>query len=443
MRAREDQRPVRAEVSAPAGPAAATDRAGDRAGGQATGSVDGPLAASARPLAERFDVALLDLDGVVYRGDAVVPRAAESLAAARATGLRLEFVTNNALRPPAAVAERLTRMGVPARAEEVATSAQAAATMAAARLAPGAPVLVLGGAGLREAIEAVGLRPVASAGPPGPPGSGASGSSVSGSSASDPAGPGSAGAGSAGAGGPEPAAPAAVVQGFDPTIDYARLAEAALAIRAGALWIASNTDATVPTERGLAPGNGSLVAALRTATGQEPQVAGKPERALHAESIRRGGAHSPLVVGDRLDTDIESANRHGTPGMLVFTGVTTPSDLLIAPPLWRPTFLARDLAGLLAGAPAARTDGPAIEVGEWRCVVDDGTLRWQPSRRRPTGSDGAGSDGAGPDGGGLADDGLDALRAACLAAWRAADSGQPVRALAADRPEAVADLTLG
>ncbi|WP_131770784.1 HAD-IIA family hydrolase, partial [Candidatus Protofrankia californiensis] len=317
-----------------------------------------PLSASPAPLVDVHDVALMDLDGVVYRGSEAVPHAAWAIGAARERGMRMVFVTNNALRPPARVAERLIAFGVPAVSADVVTSAQAAARLLAERLPSGAAVLVAGGEGLREAVRDVGLRPVATA----------------------------------------REEPAAVVQGFDPGLDYARLAEAALAIQAGALWVASNTDASVPTERGLLPGNGSLVAMLSTATGAAPIVAGKPERALHEESVRRGGARFPLIIGDRLDTDIASAVRSGTPSLLVLTGVTSGGELLRAGAPYRPTYLAADLRGLLVGHPgtrvhapaggsdgAARPDGVEVEAvcGHWAAHVREGTLSWR--KVRPAG----------------------------------------------------------
>ncbi len=373
-----------------------------------------PLSASPSVLVDAFDVALMDLDGVVYRGSEAVPHASQAIASARAHGMRVVFVTNNALRTPDEVARRLASFGVPAVPTDVITSAQAAARVLAARLPGGAAVLVLGGRGLRDAVNDVGLRPVATV----------------------------------------EEQPAAVVQGFDPDIDYARLSEAALAIRAGAVWVASNADATVPTERGLMPGNGSLVAMLRTATGSEPIVVGKPERALHEESVRRSGARFPLVVGDRLDTDISSAVRSGTPSLLVLTGVVGPGDLLRAEPLYRPTYLSADLRGLFAGHPGvrvadcddARRDGGLgddVEAvcGGWVARVCDSTLTWR--RAGPTTRAGGtrgtvdgvlSADGMPPD------DGLDALRAACAAGWAAADQGAPVRALAGTRPPGCADL---
>jgi HAD superfamily hydrolase (TIGR01450 family) len=221
--------------------------------------------------------------------------------------MRMEFVTNNASRTPAAVVEHLARAGVPATEAEVATAAQAAASLLATLLPPPARVLVTGGEGLRVAAAERGYDVVASADD----------------------------------------APRAVLQGYAPGLAYADLAETALAVRAGALWIASNLDATIPTARGELPGNGSLVALVATATGRRPDaVAGKPERALHEEAVRRSGARRPLVVGDRLDTDVEGAVRAGCDSLLVLTGVTDRAALDAA--TTRPTYVGEDLRALLA-----------------------------------------------------------------------------------------------
>lgn len=368
----------------------------DGAKGKAARVGRAPLQGSDQALVELFDVALMDLDGVVNRGGAAVPHAADVIARAAERGLRTVYVTNNALRPPEAVADRLTGFGVPAQASDVVTSAQAAAHVLAGRLAAGSRVLVLGGRGLREAVTAEGLTPV--------------------ERADDE--------------------PVAVVQGFDPELTYARIAEAAYAIRAGAWWVASNADRTVPTERGIAPGNGSIAALLSAATDQMPLVTGKPEAAMHAESMRRSGARTPIIVGDRLDTDIEAGTRSGTPTLLVFTGVTTPAELFAAPPEHRPTYIADDLRGLLRPAavavptrpapdvPASVSDGAAdggfaATCGRWTATVVDGTLTWS------SGLAGSASEG---------DDGLDGLRAACAAGWAAADAGVPVQRVADERP---------
>ncbi len=210
-----------------------------------------------------------------------------ALQRAKAAGLHLAYVTNNASRTPAAVAELLRSMDVPARAADVVTSPQAAARLLAGKLPPGAPVLVIGSLALRMAVRERGLRPV--------------------SSASD--------------------GPLAVVQGYAPGIDYQALAEGGLAVRAGALFVATNADSTLPGPRGIQPGNGSLLRVIAHATGVEPVIAGKPELPLHRESIIRTGARHPLVVGDRLDTDIEAAGRAATDSLLVFTGVSRPAEL--------------------------------------------------------------------------------------------------------------------
>ena len=271
------------------------------------------LGSCAEPLCTAYDAALLDLDGVVYRGAEPVPGAAEAIAALRVAGMRPAFVTNNASRTPAAVVAHLASAGVRADEAEVVTAAQAAATLLATLVPAAARVLVTGGEGLRVAVAAAGFEVVPGAG----------------------------------------AAPAAVVQGYAPGLTYADLAEAALAVRGGAVWVATNLDATIPTPRGELPGNGSLVALVAHATGRRPDAAaGKPERALHDEAVRRTGARRPLVVGDRLDTDVEGAVRAGCDSLLVLTGVTDEAALLAAPPGRRPPYVGRDLGALLVAHPA-------------------------------------------------------------------------------------------
>jgi HAD superfamily hydrolase (TIGR01450 family) len=332
----------------------AVARSGDR--------VDLPRA-SERPLSEVYDAALLDLDGVVYLGGAAVPKAPEALAAARQQGMQLAFVTNNASRTPSAIAAELSLLGVPADPAEVVTSAQAAAHLIADKVPPGAPVLVVGGMGLRLALRERGLRPVSTAAEK----------------------------------------PAAVVQGYAPGLDYGLLAEGALAVRAGAWFVASNVDLTLPTARGLQPGNGSLVQVIATSTGTEPVVAGKPEPPLHAETVARTGAKRPLVVGDRLDTDIEGACRVGADSLLVLTGVSRPADAVLASPSQRPSYLAHDLSGLLEPHP------PVVAAdGEFRCGG------WT-ARRRPVQATHDGhADRLEIAGKGAA---IDGLRVLCAAAW--------------------------
>jgi len=310
----------------------------------------------AEPLVSAYDVALLDLDGVVYIGSSPVAGAADSLAKAKAAGLRVAFVTNNASRTPSAIAAHLPGLGVPTSASDVVTSAQAGARLLAERLPAAAAVLIVGGIGLRVAIRERGFRPV--------------------SVASE--------------------RPAAVIQGYAPDIGYPLLAEGALAVQAGALFVVSNADKTLPSARGRQPGNGSLSRVIATATGQEPLVAGKPEPPLHAESVARTGARHPLVVGDRLDTDIEGAVRVGADSMLVLTGVTHPADAVLAPPHQRPTYLAPDLSGLLTPHPPVTQDGAGFTCGGWHAT-------WQPPRLALGGGG----------------DPMDGLRALCAASWAA------------------------
>jgi HAD superfamily hydrolase (TIGR01450 family) len=323
------------------------------------------LRASAEPLDAAYDVALLDLDGVVYIGGAAIPGAAQALHKAEASGMRLAYVTNNAFRTPAAVAALLTSLGIPAAAQDVVTSAQAAARLLAERLPAGSPVLVIGGSGLRMALRERGLRPVSTAAEK----------------------------------------PRAVVQGFAPDVSYSMLAEGGLAVRAGALFVASNGDLTIPGRSGIAPGNGSLIQVVATATGVRPLVAGKPEPPLHHESVLRTGARHPLVVGDRLDTDIEGARRVGADSLLVLTGVTQPADVVLAPPSRRPTYLAEDLAGLLEPHPAPEKS-TAEEAGSYSC--GGWTARRDGDRLELTGQG----------------ERIDGLRALCAAAW-AADAEEP------------------
>ena|SRR5215472_15281980 len=310
------------------------------------------------PLATAYDVALLDLDGVVYSGRQAVGGAVQALDQARAAGMRLAFVTNNASRSPSAIAAQLSGLGVPARAADVVTSAQAAARLVADRVPPASRVLVAGAMGLRLALRERGLRPVSTAAE----------------------------------------RPVAVVQGYAPDMSYGLLAEAGVAVRDGALYVATNADSTLPTPRGPQPGNGSLLQVIITATGTRPLVAGKPEPPLLAEAVARTGAQRPLVVGDRLETDIEGAVRVGADSMLVLTGVTTPPDVVLAPVGRRPVYIAADLRGLLEAQPAI---GPGRPGSVFRCGG------WQ--ARRPPGDQPLELTGGGR--------WIDGLRALCAAAW--------------------------
>jgi glycerol-1-phosphatase len=309
---------------------------------------------SAEPLDTAYDVALLDLDGTVYLAGAAISGAAEALRKAAAAGMGLAYVTNNASRTPAAIAALLVGFGVSATPQDVVTSAQAAARMLAERLPAGAPVLVVGGSGLRMALRERGLRPVSTAAE----------------------------------------YPQAVVQGYSPGITYSLLEEGGLAVAAGALFIASNADLTLPTRRGSQPGNGAFIQVIATATGVRPLVAGKPEPPLQKESVLRTGAKHPLVVGDRLDTDIEGANRVSLDSLLVLTGVTGPADAILAAPGQRPTYLAEDLTGLLEPHPTVTSQGGTHRCGGWTARLNGDRLELTGGGER-----------------------IDGLRASCAAAW--------------------------
>lgn len=330
------------------------------------------LAGSSGPLHAAHDVVLLDLDGVVYLGSDAVPGAAQALDAVRAAGTAVRFVTNNASRSPEVVAARLTRLGVPTVPAEVVTSAQIAAALLARRLPAGSGVLVIGAAGLRQALEAEGLVPMDSV----------------------------------------DEGPAAVVQGFGPEVAWRRLAEASRAVRSGLFWLATNLDLTVPTAYGPAPGNGSLVRAVETAVGRGPDdVAGKPRPAAFQEAARRAGACRPLVVGDRLDTDLEGAQAAGLPGLLVLTGITDASQLLAAPAGRRPTHVGRSVGALLEEHPPARAE---ILAGEGRArgrCVDAVAVAGIAADRVVVRVEAVGRDA------------VDLLRAAAVAAWHVLDGG--------------------
>lgn len=313
---------------------------------------------SDQELSRAYDTALLDLDGVVYAGGSAIRHAVESLGSARADGMHLAYVTNNALRTPDTVAAHLTELGIQAAASDVVTSAQAVSRLISEQLPPGAKVLVIGGEGLRVALRERGLEPV--------------------DSADDD--------------------PAAVAQGYGgPDFPWGRFAEACYAVSRGVPWFASNTDLTIPSGRGIAPGNGAAVEVVRIATGADPQVAGKPLPPMHRETILRTGARRPLVVGDRLDTDIEGAFNGNVDSLLVLTGVTDGARLLAAPPPHRPAYVDVDLRGLLTGQPEVTEDGTGFRCGGWTAEAVRGELTLD--------GEGAPTDG---------------LRALCAAAWTAA-----------------------
>lgn len=337
------------------------------------------LRESTTPLSEAYDLAMLDLDGVVYIGRQAVPGAAPAIDRARSAGMHVAFITNNASRTPVQVSDQLRSLGVHAEAGDVVTSAQAAARVLREKLAEGAGVLLLGGRGLEEAIREQGLLPVGPA-----------------------------------------EEPQAVVTGYGPDVLWRDLMRAAVLIRDGLWWVASNTDMSIPTAYGLGPGHGVQVRMLSEFSGVRPVVAGKPNRPLLDETMRRVGGDRPLMVGDRLDTDIEGAYNAGTDSLLVLTGVTGLADIAAARPAERPTYLAADLHGLQEPHPEVGLDGDRRVVGGWRAWVAGGALTL--------------------DGSGAA---ADWWRAAAMACWDHLDTTGSPADLSAARPPVPSTLDSG
>lgn len=293
------------------------------------------LEASRGRLVDDYDLLMFDLDGVVYVGDEAVPGAPEHLRRARAEGAHVAFITNNASRPPDAVAERLTGFGVEAAAADVVTSAQAAAHVLLERFGAGASVAVLGAVGLEDALVEADLKPCRV----------------------------------------DDEGAVAIVTGYGPDVVWRDIMLAAVLVRDGLPWVASNTDLTLPTADGPAPGHGVLVDLLARFAGVEPTVAGKPRRPLLDETIRRVGGERPLMIGDRLDTDIAGGHEAGVDSLLVMTGVTRLPELAAATPEQRPTYLSRDLGGLLERHPEAPTVSEGVaELFGWRARVTEGRL---------------------------------------------------------------------
>lgn len=323
---------------------------------------DATLIGTTEPLQKYFDVALVDLDGVAYKGPDAIPSAPPALAAARTAGMQLVFVTNNASREPEEVADHLSRLGIPTGVAEIMTAAQAGAIMLTEHIPAGSRVLVIGGQGLRTAVTAAGYQVV--------------------DSAYD--------------------SPVAVIQGYSADIGWKQFAEATYAIQAGARFFATNLDMSLPTDRGMAPGNGALVGVVTTASGVTPLAAGKPEPAMFHMATQRTGAQRPLAIGDRLDTDLKGARAAHIPGLMVLTGVNDARDALLAPADQRPSFIGADLSCLAEAHPEPFMADHWAHSGEARARVTEGHLS--------------------VDGG----TGIDRVRAACVAAWAAADAGERV-----------------
>lgn len=259
------------------------------------------------------DCLLLDLDGTVWESERAIPGAVDTI---NACGVPAIYVTNNASRAPEEVAKMLGDIGINTDAQHVLTSAQAALTLAAQQFTKGSRVLVVGADSFRQLARQRGFEVVASADDK----------------------------------------PDFVVQGMSKDVGWEALSEAAYAVRGGAAYFASNLDTSLPTERGLAVGNGALVQAVVTSTGVSPASAGKPAPEMFLQAAKSIGSAAPLVVGDRLDTDILGGNGAAMDTFHVLTGVSGPLALIEAKEANRPTFIGQNLCDL-ALAPSQAAPG--------------------------------------------------------------------------------------
>lgn len=346
------------------------------------------FSSSTRPLSDAFRLALLDLDGVVYRGGNPVEHAADAITNAQQHGMAIEYTTNNSSRFQATVADQLKSFGLTVEPWQIITSSVVAARMVARHVERGSRVLVLGAEHLRDEVQRAGLKPV--------------------DSCEDN--------------------PQAVIQGWYPHMTWQEMAEVAFAVEHGAQYFVTNRDLTIPRELGIAPGCGSMIQAVINATGVQPIAsAGKPESAMYDEArflVAANIEHNEedfsdnteqdeygnpvisisrsLAVGDRLDTDIEAGTRRGYESLLVLTGVTDPRMLMLAPQHLRPSFVSKDLRGLNEAHETPQlcdTDTFTCGKATARCC-DNKTIEVNDT-----------SD-------------INALRAACALAWNLQDRGE-------------------
>ena len=329
-----------------------------------------------QPIAKAYQLALLDLDGVVYRGKNPVEHAAQSIRQAESLGMTIEYTTNNSSRFQHVVAEQLRGFDLDVEPWQVITSSVVAARMVAKAMPAGARVLVIGAEHLREEVTRNGLVIV--------------------DGAAD--------------------RPDAVIQGWFPQMTWQMMAEAAFAVEAGATYFVTNRDLTIPRELGIAPGCGSMIRAVIAATGVEPVAsAGKPESYMYDEARELNASegfdlvpkeHS-IAIGDRLDTDIEAGNRGGYDSLAVLTGVTNPHELMLAPAHLRPTYVAPDLRAF------AETMPEPVDHGDGRWTCGDASASFDSVSNDLSVSDATS---------------VDAMRAAICAAWQAADNGMDMSA---------------
>jgi len=286
-------------------------------------------------LSQEFDAVYFDLDGVLYRGLVAVTGAAETVSELVRSGCTVAYVTNNASRTPGEVASHLHELGIPAAANEVITSSQVAVQILGKHAPVGSRVFVVGGVGVEQALLDAGF--IASR---------------------------------------DPRDCVAVVQGFGPLVSWDDLAQASYLIQGGAIWIATNLDSTIPTQVGIAPGNGSFVTAVRTAVGREPDgVGGKPDRSMMEQTMAAFPAEAPLLVGDRYDTDVAAGIAAGMSTMLVLSGVSTPADVWASK--IRAGYLGESVQDLITEyvGPQKSTDGYCCGEAKAEYLVTESVVR--------------------------------------------------------------------
>lgn len=281
-----------------------------------------------------IDSVFFDLDGVVYRGKDAIPGAVESLNVLSQIR-KLGYITNNASRSGSDVAEHLRSLGIDCEPDQVVTSVQAAGELLQTMVPAPATVLIVGSPALESEIRSRGYTTTRTDTPE----------------------------------------VTAVVQGYHPDVAWRDLAEAAYAVGRGTVWIATNTDWTMPQERGIAPGNGTLVSAVHTAAGPLATVAGKPEFPIFETATQRFHSQASLMIGDRLDTDILGGNRAGMKTVLVLTGIDQPKQVVAAPDDYQPTYILNNLTELFQPYPeivhSEHKGNPTVTVRDASVMIRD------------------------------------------------------------------------
>jgi 4-nitrophenyl phosphatase len=259
---------------------------------------------------DRYDCVLLDLDGVIYRGDELIPEAERTVRELRSMGIRVAFLTNNSSRTPDQIADKLHDLGLDVSAGEIVSSAVSTADLLGRR--GGGTAFVIGEEGLTTALGDAGLEIL------------------------------------------DGDAERAdwVVVGLDRSADYQRLTRACLLVERGARLVATNPDASFPVPDGLWPGAGALLSLVTQTTGADAEIVGKPRAPLFETALDRAGGGRPLVVGDRIDTDIAGAAALRWDSVLVLSGVSSREDAERAEPA--PTYVGKDLSILLEDAEPRR-----------------------------------------------------------------------------------------